>query len=375
MKKKRLDLYWPVLFIFIIALSCICIYGLKEVWNYAEAYEVAQPEKALDPYMETLDRDHFKKLASDVLAKIDTSLQSEDECMDYIMGLIGDNLSYTKAVSSGSTDTITYVVHNDERELGKVTLKKQPHPDYSSFEKFSILNLNNYEVISEEYNFDFIFDANGITVPNDYQVYFQGKQLSDEYITERGIQYPYLKKFYDTYEGLPTLCTYNIDNVFGELTFEVRDRNGNVVDFDENADYDNYLPEVEGATSDEIDGYLNLFVYAYSAFNCNANGAPDENYNNLKGFLVADSPLDQRFIASKENMKEDWQFYHNWSFSVDYLDVHRITQLTDNQYVADITYQVTEISSYQGGQPKVNENSYMVILTNETGAWQVVNFF
>lgn len=373
-KKKRLDLYWPLLIIFILVLTAVAVYGLSLVWDYAEAYELAQPEKALDPYIESLTKDRWREIAAPTLAMVRSDIQTEDECFDFIYGLIGEEYSYTRKSANNAEGTVTYTVSNPSRELGTVTIKKTPDPEYSSFEKFSFLNLENYSVVSENYDFSFIFGENKITVPTEYSVWLGDSLVSEDYIIERDIQYPYLSKFYDQVGGVPTLVSYRVDNIFGSSAFTVKDESGQVFDYDESQGPDQFIKDSDENTKNGFNEFVTQFASDYATFTSNFNQSPMNNYAWVERHLVKGTDLQKKLEKARDNMIEDASFFNNYSCKVDFVTLNKAVKITDNYYILDVSYQTSEYSQIDALNADVHLTNLMMLVTNTSGTWLIENF-
>ena len=148
-KKRRRILGKFVYTMLLLALMAVLAYGaytwLTRVYDYAEQYELSRPQKAVDAYLETLNRDKWNDGMARAVSQMPHETQSDEEIKAFVQSKLTDNIIAVR--KSGATDsgTLTYSLRCANREIGsmsiaedqnyrgKVNLNEMPWPLVSRF--------------------------------------------------------------------------------------------------------------------------------------------------------------------------------------------------------------------------------------------------
>ena len=307
-------LYTMILLGFMAVLTFGAYTWLIRVYDYAEQYELSRPQKAVDAYLETLNRDKWNDGMARAIAQMPHETQSDEEIKAFVQSRLSDGVTAVR--KSGATDsgTLAYSLRCGNREIGsmsiaedqdyrgKVNLDEMPWPLVSRFLP-GILEwgLNPWKVSGDSFDFSNLYNSMEITVPSAYSVYLNGTLLGDEYIVAEGIPYDVYADYYYDLPMLPTKVTYRFDNVIGDVQAEIRDEDGNVVTVDPNRGDVQFIKPVDEETQQRLADFMQAFADKYLAFR---SGAGDSGLAlaALKPFLIPDSDVARRAEAAMDGM-------------------------------------------------------------------------
>ena len=147
----------------VLGIAGIC-FGLKWFWGFMTSYEASRPHVAIDAYMATVTRERIVEDCDVVIEKADFNIQSEEECLQYLMDAVQGEITYARKASA-STDTVqTFVIRSGDQVIGSFTIEALQKDKYGFApwrlreESFDLSYLMGTETIS-------------VTVPKGYGVW------------------------------------------------------------------------------------------------------------------------------------------------------------------------------------------------------------
>ena len=338
--------------IYAVIFLAITAAGLYVFWDFIETYERSRIKNTIDQYVAELTLEDMVENSGDWTEALDSNIQSREAFVQAIGDSLGDTVTYAKKSSVSTETSSTYVLRSGGKVIGEVVIKAYL-PDKYGFTVWAVA----------EESFDFshlIGGSKSITVPETYTVTANGVPLSADYITESGIIHPVLEEFYDDYEGLPTMVTYTAGSVMGELTLEVLDETGAVVENWEEADPSRVLDNCTPEETKRLERYMGGFLDSYVTFCSSANQAVTLNYLELlNNYLIEGSDLAHRLYTAMDGLS----FAQSYSDTIDEIIVHQVTRVDDSRYFCDVTYLV----STWGKAGKVQTTNNMKVILVETG--------
>ena len=356
-KKEKKHRWWPFfLFMFLYAAAFLTAsyFGLKEFWAYMEAYENSRPKNTVNAYMDQLTVEYVADQVQDeIIARIDTNIQSEEECRAYILNQLSGGISHAKK-SAESTDTRTvYVLRSGGKVVGQFAIESTTADEYGF----------TYWKLAEE-SFDMSYLVTGetisVTAPSEYTVSVNGVQLDETYVTKSGIHYELLEEYYDDFD-LPTMSTYEAGPFLGEFRMEVTDTEGNPVVIDENTDMNSFVKTCSEAEMDELEEFIPEYLDKYVAFTGSANRARHDNLKALLEYVVEDSTFAQRMSDAVEGL----YYAQSQGDEVTSVELHSVLKLKDGMYMCDVTYLVD--TTGREGVVEVTNDVKITILETDDG--------
>ena len=362
MSKRRRGLlgkfiYTLVLLAFMAALSYVAFTWLTRVNDYAEQYELSRPAKAVDRYLETLNRDRWNDGVARAVQAMPHEAQSDEEIKAFVQSKL--EAGVTAVRKSGLTDagSQSYSLRCENREIGsmtivedqsyqgKVNLDEQP---WILVKKLlpGILEwgLKPWVLASDEFDFTNLYNSVEITVPSTYVVYINGTELGEEYIIESGIPYDIYEPYYNDLPILPTKVTYRYDNAIGTVEPQIRDEDGNEVVIDPTRGDVQFVKPADEETQARLMALMQPFTEKYLIFR---SGATDSMtaLNNLKPYIIPGSDIDKR----AQNALDGLSWAHTSSFKMTDYEFKGILPLANGVYVCNVTA-TTDTYTYGKGE-------------------------
>lgn len=325
-KKFRWGFYhWSALYALVLLTAAL--FGLRYLWNYAAAYEMARPYHAIDRYMEELTPEYICGRASDLIDTVDHHIQSQEACHDVIRGAVSGGITYAKKTSECTDEKMVYILRTGNQVIGRVELAPEGEP---------LLGFTPWAVSADSYDFSYLLTGTvSTTVPAQFPVYVNGAQLNDSYITEAGIRYSYLEDFYEDYD-LPTIVSYRAGPCLGEITLSVTDPEGNPVTIDENTDLNVYLDNCTAEEAAQLDAFMEEFIQRYVRFSNSSSSVSRYNYRELLQNILEDSPLAKRCKEALVGMV----YGVSQTYQIKSIGINRCTNIGNDRYLCDVTYVV-----------------------------------
>ncbi len=304
-------------------------FGLRYLWNFAEAYEQARPYHALDAYMAQLTPEYICDESQELIDSIDHHIQSEEACRAVIAEAVSSGVTYAKKTSECTDTKLVYVLRTGNRVIGQVELAPEGE---------TVMGYTPWAVTADEFDLSYLVsDTVSTTVPEEFAVFANGSQLTQAYITEDGIRYSNLEDYYGTYD-LPAIVTYAAGPCLGEISLTVEDGEGNPVTITEDTDYNRFLDNCTQEETARLEKTVGDFISRYIAYSNSSRDVARSNYNQLLSLVVKDSALATRFkdaLGALNNGRP--QRYEIKSVALNWCtDIGQGRYLCDATYVVDI---------------------------------------
>ncbi len=350
-------IYTLLLLAFMAALSYVAYTWLLRVNDYAEQYELSRPSKAVDSYLETLNRDRWNDGVARAIQRMPHEAQTDEE----IKAFVQDKLTagVTAVRKSGLTDTgsQSYSLRCNNREIGSMTIvEDQSYQGKVNLEQQPWLlvkkllpgilewGLKPWVVASDEFDFTNLYNSVEITVPSSYSVYINGRPLGEEYIVERDIHYDVYEPYYNDLPILPTKVTYRFDNAIGAVQPQIRDEDGNEVQIDPTRGDIQFIKPVDEETQARLMNLMQPFTEKYLIFRSGATDSMSA-LNNLKPYIIPGSDIDKR----AQNALDGLSWAHTSSFKMSDYKFNGILPLANGVYVCNVTA-TTDTYTYGKGE-------------------------
>ncbi|MBP5179953.1 MAG: hypothetical protein J6127_01515 [Clostridiales bacterium] len=235
-KKKKFHVYVAILFVWLIAVTCVIIYGYRKfnsfLIEYEASYQSSDPQIIMNEVFAHFESRDIEFIWQNMPEHPTVSqFESEDVIKTYMLSMIeGKTLTY---VESGeyTAERPCYAIEADGYVVSTVALAKVGQNEYGN----PIWGLSNisFPVLPLE--------GAMITLPSNASVYINGIQLDDTYITEVTPPDEDELQYVEPYGGsIPGFTTYAISGLYYEPTVEVKDYSGAVIPVEYNAEFDRY---------------------------------------------------------------------------------------------------------------------------------------
>ena len=334
-KKFRFPWFAFALVLYAVVFLVGTCYSLKWFWGYMDAFEQSQPEHAIENYMASISNDTFYEGSADLIAQLDSNLITQEECHAMIDQAVSGGVTYARNRKESSTEKNVYMLLSGEHTIGKVV--SQPgEPDEHGFRVWSITE--------ESFDFSFLMGTGKtVTVPHNFTVTVNGIALDESYITQNNIQYASLKDYYEEYEGLPCMVTYETPGIWGSQAMLITDPEGNIVTIDENTDMEAFVNNCTAEELSQIQSFSTDFINQYMVFVSCYNSVRKQNYKALIEYIVDDAPLENRMYEAMDGL----QWVTSQDVTVLDVKINRCTNIGGGRYLCDLTY-ITETVRYVG---------------------------
>ena len=362
MSKRRKGLlgkfiYTLLLLAFMAALSYVAYTWLLRVNDYAEQYELSRPSKAVDSYLETLNRDRWNDGVARAIQQMPHEAQTDEEIKAFVQEKLAAGVTAVRKSGLTDTGTQSYSLRCNNREIGSMTIAEdQSYQGKVNLDQQPWLlvkkllpgilewGLKPWVLASDEFDFTNLYNSMEITVPSTYSVYINGRPLGEEYIVERGIHYDVYEPYYNDLPILPTKVTYRFDNAIGAVQPQIRDEDGNEVQIDPTRGDIQCIKPVDEETQARLMNLMQPFTEKYLIFR---SGATDSMtaLNNLKPYIIPGSDIDKR----AQNALDGLSWAHTSSFKMSDYKFNGILPLANGVYVCNVTA-TTDTYTYGKGE-------------------------
>lgn len=354
-RKNRSSTHTFVLGMIIYALIFMVIgaVGLRFLWSYMEEYERSRPNNTMDKYIQSFDEEHIKRVSADFVATLDHKVQTEEESYDYIVKAMDGQLSYGKKSAESNDNKAVYVISLDGKKLGTVVLTKQDDPTFG---------FSPWSVTEEEMDFSRILASKTITVPDSWTVSCNDNVLDSSYLSGEERPYAILKEFYEDRLELPCMVTYHVENFVGDIEFELKNEDGQVVTLPEGEENEAiFTDNCTEQEKDELYALAENFVRGYVCFMSNTSGYAYANYMAVREYIVPDSELDSRLYQTIEGQN----YASSNGDEIVSITLNDSMDLGDGNYYADVTYVVD--TTGQKGVVQTTLNLKLIISQTDSG--------
>lgn len=354
LKKKGFKRFFLGLGIYSVVFLVLAFAGLAVFWNFIDAYELSRPKNAIAPYVEQLTKEQIAAADTELLAKIDHNIQSEEACREFIAASLTKDVTYAQNVTETTDTKMVYMLLCNGKAIGKVTLGAA---DTGKF------GFTPWKVTDESFDFSHLLgSAATITVPNDFTVYANGVALDSSYITQDNIQYEELKSYYSDYQP-PYMVTYTVEPILGEILLTTEDRSGNAVTLEEDTDLTEFMDNCTEQQLAAVDGLLEPFLRSYVAYTSSAGGNWNamNNYKDLEQYLAPEGDMAERMYSALDGLS--WG--RDTGSALREIQIHHTVDLGSGHYLCDLSYTV-EAVVYKDDPFTVN-NVKLILVETENG--------
>ena len=330
-KKRKFWNFYCTAAVYALVLLIALSFGLRYLWDFAQAYEDARPHHAIERYIAQLTPEYICGKSQDLIDSIDHNIQSEEDCRAAIISALGSEFSYTKRSAESTEEKTVYAIRHDDRIIGRVELTPQ---------KEAVMGFAPWEVSADSYDLSYLItDTVSTTVPAEFPVYVNGNLLSDSYITETGLHYSAFATLYADYE-LPTLVSYTAGPCLGSIALTVADAAGNPVTIDENTDLNSFLDHCTQEEREQLESFIQTFVKYYVRFSGSSPNNYEDNYNILSQYLLKGSPLAKRVRSARDVL----QYGRYQTDTITSLEINDCIRIAEDRILCDVVYVVHTVS-------------------------------
>ena len=367
--------------VIIIALVLVSMWFFKNVLTpFSEEYENSRLEQVLNEYMVKLNADKWNDDIAYAAGQLENDFQTKEEVeqvvRDYLqrgditqkMTGVGDTTKFTlssvkmengQPVSVQKIGEVNFVADNSF----KTALSTPPKNLFLKVWPFSMAEgFKPNSLGTQSFDFSFLKSDEVITaeIPESYKLIVGGKEVGEEYITEKGIKFSGLEKLYDEYGGLETKVKYEVSGFVGEPVAVVQDSQGNEFV------YDKMKTDIQFAVPCSDDEAAAIANFAYSGF--------VEAYLNFWGTKWVDItyPKLMEYVKKNSQLQLDMYDYtldastwvHTNNISINSMDLQSALKLGDGLYLMTVSANTT---AYADGKNPVTEDSVKTVILIKGG--------
>lgn len=341
---------------------------LRKMDDKNTARENARPELAVETYIAGLSGEHIAELLESLYAQTDGVLQSREDFRALVSRELSGGIGYKAVFTSAGKRTYALYLETAEadgrhRQIGEITIEPKGESRYGYAP---------WVVTQERFDMSYLLTpSQEFTVPHNYSVWVGGKVLDQAYVAQEGMDYPALApvKGVTPVLNLPTLTTYRVGPLLGNVSVEIRDPAGNPVTIPENGDWDAYLPLCPEAEAKPLQDMVTEYMGHYVIFG-SSKGNRDNNYKTVLSYIVRGGDLEQRL----SNMRGGVQWTDDYPDQLVSLAFNRILALEDGRYICDITYVVNVVGSNDSSLETTHCQIVLLIVDGEPKVESMVNY-
>lgn len=218
-KKRGFPVFYTIYWTLVIAALAGISYGCWYLWNFCEVYESVQPKYVAEPYQAIYTEGRVEEMISLCGGGIELcEYETNEDYVEYVRSLLADKqITCTSAYSSDDSVKL-YVAKADGAKFSSFTLVK-------SAEKTERFEQEQWEFGGMTMDIPAPETTYTVKALSNYDVYVNGTQLSDSYITQANI---------DTFAAgklpsnvyTPTYNVYTFSSHFGVPQISVRTESG-----------------------------------------------------------------------------------------------------------------------------------------------------
>ena len=356
-KKSGNRIYGGFLFLYAVLITIAAVIGLRLVWKYAEEYEAARPNHAIDAYVDDLNQNLWNDGVAAAVAAMPHEAQSDEEIKAFVQEHLRSGVSAVRKGSSKNGENIvTYSLRCEGGEIGTVSIMEDS--SYLNRVNFDMLP---WKVSSDSFNFDSFYSRIEVVVPSNYSVWINGMQLGSEYIVEDGIHYDVFEDYYRYWDTLPTKVRYEYDRAIGVLEPEIRDEQGNVVTIDESRGDEQFIAPLR---DDQLQRYYNFcdpFTRQYLIYTSGLTNRAAGNLYALQPYLLENSDLYLRMNDALDGLS--WG--HTASIEILDVRVNSVRLLVDGYAVCDVS---ADVKTFTYGKGEETRTTNFRVVTYDDGS-------
>ena len=333
------------------------VYGaLLILYKFLVAYEDSRPENAVNSFISSLTVDHIIHQSEDILASVNTDIQSREEAEQVIRTALSDKIKPVKDASY--QDGLHYNLFVGSQKIGSFEL---------TCKTIDSFGFNHYAATNPSYDLSYLSGKEAtITVPEEAKVTFLGKELSDKNVIRTNIPFNMFKEL--SQDALPQQCTYKVSGYLGQPEWQVITEDGTDVT---GQDYESIFSGTECSEQERVglEDRIYKFLDQYIAY-CGSNKSSaswrlyamkeslvdgplfDRLYSAMDGLTYGQSRGDKRVGTELHCLKkiDESLYYADVTYLVDTTGQKGVVQTTNNLKILLVpsgkTYLVSDISSY-----------------------------
>ena len=312
-------------------------------WNYAAAYEMAQPVGAMNAYMEQELEQQLADAIEVYSADHANAFQTEEEVSEVLTGLIMDGEWSYRKNKEYKSDAPVYTIYSGNLAVGKVCLTQ-------GIAYTLDFGQEPWEVQPLELVLDSLARSVTVTAPADCVVTVNGYALQEAEATLTN--YPEFEAYADEISAEQALCVYHAEGlIVEELEISCGD---NPIVYDEEADVWYVLPVVDEEALAEIEALAPKFVNAYLMFSSNAGP-----FEGVQKYLAPEGELVDRLRRSLDGLS--WVKYTTGKVLE--------TEIKNITYYGNVaTFECAYVLELKSGN--MEGNMHVVVVQSEDG-WRV----
>ena len=223
-----------------------------------------------------------------------------------------------------------------------------------------------------QFYLDGLYTDVDLVVPESFTVLLNGHALTEANIVERGLPYDVLAEYYDEFDGLPTKVKYHADKIFGQVDYQLLDRNGQPAVIDPERDDSQFIEPVSEELYQRFDKFSGEFTERYLQFSSGA-GQVWTDYARVRAYVLKGSDLDDRLDRTLRSYLE---YMHNSNFNFNGSKLNGVKPLGNNIYILDISADAG--SQMPAGYEEVHRDMYVFVQylpgSNEVFAFSVEDY-
>ena len=367
-KKRKTKVGTIVYAIFLVLWALALCAGIYYVWTsvftFGQYWEDAQISPKVDEYMKSLSAEMWADGENSVLGTIsemEHPYQTDEECVEVLKGILKDDLRCLPGVSGAAENKKVYNLLSGRSKFGQIYATQIPfEPNENKLVNWAIekFSLYPWKVDGVEFFLDGLYTSFDITVPESYTVLLNGHPLTEENIVETGIPYDVLSEYYSEFDGLPTKVKYHAEKIFGQVDYQLLDRNGQPAEIDPERDDSQFIEPVSQELIERFDGFSGQFVRRYLDF-VSGTGDVWYKYGLLQGYVLKGSDLEDRL---ERTLRSYLEFMHSSNFNFNGCTLNGVTSLGNNIYILDVSADAG--SQMPAGYVKVHRDMKISVLYN-----------
>lgn len=333
-------------FVIYVAVLIVLILGIWFVaWNYAAAYEMAQPKGAINAYMEESMKQELSALLDAYSGEKANDYQTTEEVFAVMSAKVLDReWTYRKSKEFISAAPV-YTLYCGDDPLGTVSLK----PGEADALDFGLIP---WETDKLELDLAQLEKTITIVAPADCEVTLNGAAVKNA--AETAAFYPAYAQYADTIKQPMELLVYRVDEIcVDEITVDCGDLR--LVEAEEAYTY-YAVPQPDDATATILEELAPQFAEAYLKYSANA-----DTYYNVSRFVAPGSELLERLYKSRDGMS--WVSYTTGKITK--------CEVSEVEYFGNVaTYDVEYMLDIKSGEMAGNMH---VIAVHADYGWRVTD--
>lgn len=354
--KKKMPTFWKAYIIYVVCFIAIAAAALAFFYKYMAAYEEGGSKAFMRRYMSSLEQGYVSAELEKQLDGLDESIKSREENLEFVKALLAD-AGYARVPGEKGEGYETMAIYSNGQQIGKIK---------AQFSGEKQLGFEIWELGEESWDLSAFVKSESCYLPENYTFKVGNAQYSAGSDKK---EYKALDYVYRRYEGAPYMYSFESGKYIGEAEVKYIDHNGNEVSKDQLTEQ-YFLNNCDKQLHDRLAQFGELFINRYVDFGAVNGGYFFGNYGLLKEVMQPDSEIWKRITDS-------WGiiFYGNTEYcKIHNLKVNICSQLADNLYLVDVSYDTETKAPYE--DPVWDDNfARVVAVENEEGNLVTVSMY